>query len=103
MMLEKVSLHHITITFSKEDCALLAHMLTVVQFYEATGADQTLAGAWLSAATTVFEAAALVADAGAIMLDGAYDIPAEDCAGFTVEAIRAEAVALIGPEAPAAR
>ena len=103
MMLERVAQHHVTITFSKEDCQLLAHMLGVVQLYEATGIRQTTAAAWLSAATTVFEAAAMVADAGGIVLDGAYHIPPEDRAGFSVEAVRAEAEALIGPETPPAR
>ena len=100
MMLEQVARHDVTITFSKEDCQLLGHMLTVAQLYEATGRDQTLAAAWLTAAATVFEAAALVADAGALILDGAFDLPARDVAGFTVEAMRAEAAALIAPASP---
>ena len=100
MMLEKVAQHHVTITFSKEDCQLLAHMLTVAADYEATGTGQTLAHAWLTAAATVFEAATLVADAGGLILDGVFNIPAQDVAGFTVEAMRAEAAALIAPVPP---
>lgn len=101
MMLEQVAQHHVTITFSKEDCRLLAHMLTVAADYEATGTHQTLAQAWLTAATTVFETAALVADAGGLILDGAFNIPDQDVEGFTVQRMRTEAAALIGPTAPA--
>ena len=61
---------------------------------------QALAQAWLTAAATVFEAATLVADAGGLILDGVFNIPAQDVAGFTVEAMRAEAAALIAPVPP---
>ena len=100
MMLEKVAQHHVTITFSKEDCQLLAHMLTVAADYETTEAGQALAQAWLTASATVFEAAALVADAGALILDGAFNIPAQDVEGFAVERMRSEAAALIAPASP---
>ena len=99
MMLEKVAQHEVTITFSKEDCQLLAHILTMAQLYETTRTGQALAHAWLTAAAAVFEAAALVADAGGLILDGAFDLPVRDVEGFTVEAMRAEAEALIGPGA----
>ena len=97
MRLEEVRQHFVTVTLSKEDCALLAHMLTVAADYEATGVGQTLAQAWLTAATTIFEAAALVAGGGAIILDAVPVIGPEDRAGFTVDAIRDLAEALIAP------
>ncbi len=98
MRLEKVEQYGVTITFSKEDCALLAYMLNVAYLREGGNLDRMLLGQWIDAALTAFEAAALVCDAGSIILDTARPrATPEDQAGFSVEAIRTLAEALAAP------
>ena len=97
MRLESVGQYEVTITFNKEDCALLAYMLNVASLYEGTNLDRLLLGQWIEAALTVFEAGALVCDASATILDVVRTVSLEDQAGFTVEAIRQRAEALATP------
>ena len=94
MRLHSVEQSFVTITFDKNDCALMAHMLNVAADYEGTRDDQLLLGRWIAAATVAFEAAALVCDAGSVILDTVRTVSLEDQAGFSVEAIRRRAEAL---------
>ncbi len=65
--------------------------------YEGTANDQVLLGRWIAAATTVFEAGALLCGAGGVILDSVRTVTERDQAGFTVEAIRQRGEALAGP------
>ena len=97
MHLHSVEQHFVTITFTKEDCALLGYMLNVATLHEGSRPDRLLLSQWIDAAMTVFEAGALLCDAGGIILDGVPKVRPEDQAGFSVEAIRRRAEALAAP------
>ena len=63
-------------------------------------AARLLLGQWIDAAMTVFEAGALLCDAGGTILDSVLKVLPEDQAGFSVEAIRRRAEALAAPGPP---
>ena len=97
MRLHSVKQSFVTMEFCKEDCALLGYMLDVAYVYEGARLDRLLLGQWIEAAMTVFEAGALLADAGSVILDSVRTVSPEDQAGFSVEAIRQRAEALAAP------
>ncbi len=68
MRLHSVEQHFVTITFSKEDCALLGYMLNVAALHEGSRPDRLLRGQWIDAAMTVFEAGALRSGGGEVTL-----------------------------------
>ena len=92
-----VEQHGVTITFSQEDCALLAYLLNVAYLHKGRRLDRMLLGQWLDAAMTVFEAGALLCDAGGTILDSVLKVMPEDQAGLSVGAIRRRAEALAAP------
>ncbi len=103
MRLENVEPYGITITFSKEDCALLAYLLDVASDHAGRCRGRPLPSAWMEAAIVAFEAGALVCDAASPMLDTVdFWLTAEDRAGFSVEAIRRAGRALVETSTPAA-
>ena len=97
MRLVSVEQYGVTITFSKEDCALLAYMLNTALLHEGYNLDRLPLGRWIEAAEAVFEAGALLSDAGSIILDTVRTVSLADQAGFNVEAIRRRAALLAAP------
>ncbi len=97
MRLHSVEQSFVTITFSKDDCALLAYMLNTALLHEGYDLDRLPLGRWIEAAEAVFEAGALLSDAGSIILDAVRTVSLADQAGFSVEVIRRRAEALAGP------
>ena len=75
-------------------------MLNTAALYEGTGrGHEYLVASWLDATTTLFACAALVADAGGIILDSVPQVTDTCRAGFDPDAIRDLAQALIDGEA----
>ncbi len=103
MQLERVEQYGITITFTGEDCALMAYLLGVASDHAGRYRDRPLPTAWMDAATVAFEAGALVCGAASLMLDSVEQrVTAEDRAGFTVEAIRRAGESLVETSTPGA-
>ncbi len=99
MRLEKIEQHFVHIAFSRTDCALIAHMLNTAALYEGTGrGHEYLVASWIEATTTMFACAALVADAGGIILDSTPVVTDNCRKGFDPDAIRDLAQALIDGE-----
>ena len=105
MMLEKVTASIVHLSFTREDCALLAHILRREWIDLGGRPDNVLIGMWLDAAACAFEAAALTADASGFILDTVrtHMVRDEDQARFSPDALHAEAAALLDPETPPAR
>ena len=101
MRLEKVEQHFVHLSFSRQDCALIAHMLNTAAMHEGTGrGHEYLVGSWLDATLTMFLCAALAADAGGIILDSIPHVTDTCRKNFDPAAIRDLAQALIDGEAP---
>ncbi len=101
MRLERVEQYGITITFTGDDCALMAYLLEVASDHAGHYRERPLPTAWMDTATVAFEAGALVCNAASLMLDTVdLRVTAEDRAGFAVEAIRHASKALVETATP---